>query len=460
MNSLHEFQAKWGRVIGTPWENATVIGSVESAYLDLLKLLRQSVEMDADGSGGECISALLVGPGGVGKTFAVKAAINQLRAEGSLIIPITLHGSICSDDKSSMRQIFSQFQRCLIGGSTLDTFTRATFQQGSLSEWCDRLSRLIQECTRSDHIVIIVLEDFDCFCHSKVKQSLLYNLFDLMHVKDARFVVVGVTTKPDASELLEKRIKSRFQLRKIVVSPPDSLDDMIRIIESIICSGEQPEASKGTRAKKGVKSQPSLVGTIRDVLGSKELRQQWSLYRDLGLSTRDFATSALSALVNVKSEQDIEHALVNCCHAFARTASGDVSAINVLIPALAIREHIVLIGLLKLHQDRKRPKCFVHALKEIESFEKKGSVAGTCRHSKRAYWHAFQGLVRMGLIEMVEYTGVSSAVAPPPMFSKCRLTMADSYWAWVRNSHQDPNSSLPNEVHEWASLSRNLNVDT
>ena len=440
MQTLHDLQSYWSKSFATPWNDSTVIGSAEAARSELVKLIKQSTDTDAKGNGGECISALLVGPRGVGKTFVVNSAIEQLRAEGNLIIPIILQGSICSDDKSSMRQIFSQFQRCLIGGSSLDTLTRASFQRGSLSEWCERLSKLLQECTRSDHMVVIVLEDFDQFCHSKSKQSLLYNLFDLMHVPETRFVVIGVTRKPDATETLEKRIKSRFQLRKVVVSPPDSLDDLTLVIEAILTP---PGSVRGKAAK-------SAMQAVQNTLHSKDIKQEWSLYRDIGYTVREFATAAIGSLLSISSDADISKALLNCMHAFTRNSAGDVGVIQTILPALTVREHIVVIGLLKLHQDGKRPKCFAHILKEIESFEKRSSVSATCRHSKRSYWHAFQGLVRLGLIEIIDGTG---GIPPPPMFATCRLSISDSYWALFQS---DSKLQLPQELNQWAVQLKNL----
>ena len=464
MTTLPDLQQRWATSMNLPWKDAKLVGSVRDAHDDLTKLLRQSVNLQADGRGGECISALLIGPSGMGKTFVVNTAIETLRSEGNQVIPITLHGSICSDDKSSMRQIFSQFQKYLIGGSSLDSFTRVNFRQGSLSEWCSRLSQLLQECTRSDHMVVITLEDFDLFCHSTSKQSLLYNLFDLMHVKDTRFVVIGVTAQPGASEQLEKRIKSRFQLRKIVISPPDSLEEMVQVVQAVLCpqdmneTTKQPAVQRGRKLTAPVKDEKSVTEHIKEVLASKELRQNWSLYRDLGYSIRDFVTATLSALLAIEREDQIQSTLISSLHRVSATSVGDVGVISSVLGALTLRDHIVLVGLLKLHKFGRRPKCFAHILKEIGSFEKRSTCSQICRHSKRAYWHSFMGLVRIGLIEMIEYGGVSASVAPPPMFGRCRLTIAESYFSLFR----DPKavngllSMLPTGVHQWATQSADL----
>jgi hypothetical protein len=467
MTAFTNLQHRWASFLSEPWKNLHVVGSAEVAQAELLKLLGQSVNIQADGRGGECISALLIGNSGVGKSYVIRTAIESLRLQGHQIIPITIHGSICTDDRSSMRQIFSQFQKYLLGGSSLDSVTRATFQQGSLSEWCYRLATLLQECARSDHMVIITLEDFDAFCHTKSKQSLLYNLFDLMHLKDTRFVVLGVTTRPDAPELLEKRIKSRFQLRKIVLSPPETFDDLIDIIEAVLVPASNDDIVAKPISKKGSKKNATAPPTlsvserIRTILKSKELKQNWSLYKDMGLSVREFVTGCLSALVRCEDEWLLEEALTQCMHAQSQTCMGDVGIRSSIVPSLTLRDHIVLIALYKLHQDGKRPKCFAHILKEIGSFEKSNHMTTMCQHSNRAYWHSFQGLVRMGLIEMIDSSTGSSSLSPPPMFCRCRLIGSQAYANLFRDSKslKADLSIIPNEVHQWVHRERNMHVE-
>ena len=57
--------------------------------------------------------------------------------------------------------------------------------------------------------VLFVLHDFEAFA-ARPKQTLLYSLFDLMQSEDAQMAVVGLTSRYDAVELLEKRVRSRF----------------------------------------------------------------------------------------------------------------------------------------------------------------------------------------------------------------------------------------------------------
>lgn len=61
---------------------------------------------------------------------------------------------------------------------------------------------------------IILLDHFDKFTQHP-RQTLLYNLFDIAQSRKAPICVLGMTTKVDSYEALEKRVKSRFSHRVI-----------------------------------------------------------------------------------------------------------------------------------------------------------------------------------------------------------------------------------------------------
>lgn len=78
---------------------------------------------------------------------------------------------------------------------------------------------------RSDHTaksVIFILDEFDLFA-SHPRQTLLYNLFDIAQARKAPIAVLGITTKIDVVESLEKRVKSRFSHRYVHLPLPRSL---------------------------------------------------------------------------------------------------------------------------------------------------------------------------------------------------------------------------------------------
>jgi origin recognition complex subunit 4 len=70
--------------------------------------------------------------------------------------------------------------------------------------------------------VVFVLDEFDLFT-THPRQTLLYNLFDIAQARKAPIVVLGLTTRIDVVETLEKRVKSRFSHRYVHLSLPKSV---------------------------------------------------------------------------------------------------------------------------------------------------------------------------------------------------------------------------------------------
>lgn len=70
--------------------------------------------------------------------------------------------------------------------------------------------------------VVFVIDEFDLFA-THARQTLLYNLFDIAQARKAPIAVLGLTTRVDVVESLEKRVKSRFSHRYVHLSLPRSL---------------------------------------------------------------------------------------------------------------------------------------------------------------------------------------------------------------------------------------------
>ena len=86
------------------------------------------------------------------------------------------------------------------------------------SEIADSQEDQLEQTTKS---VIFVLDEFDLFT-THARQTLLYNLFDIAQARKAPIAVLGLTTRIDVVESLEKRVKSRFSHRYVYLSLPRS----------------------------------------------------------------------------------------------------------------------------------------------------------------------------------------------------------------------------------------------
>lgn len=91
---------------------------------------------------------------------------------------------------------------------------------------------------------VLVLESFDLFAvHGR--QALLYCLLDTVQScragKDSSGIaVIGVTTRVDTINLLEKRVKSRFSGRMLLTAGPTTLDDWLSIARNALTVKPSP----------------------------------------------------------------------------------------------------------------------------------------------------------------------------------------------------------------------------
>lgn len=101
--------------------------------------------------------------------------------------------------------------------------------------------------------VVVILDAFDLFA-MHARQSLLYCLFDT--VQSCRsgstgkgLAVIGVTSRIDTINLLEKRVKSRFSGRMLRVAAPRVLNGWIDVAREVLskpagCAGSISDAAQ------------------------------------------------------------------------------------------------------------------------------------------------------------------------------------------------------------------------
>lgn len=188
--------------------------NLDDEYAKVSNMIAQAV------TAGESNSMLLIGSRGSGKT----ALINQILREQAAEHPndfhvVRLNGFIHTNDKIALREIWRQLGREM----ELDE------EESNLKNYADTLTSLLallshpaeqgreQEQGHVTKSVIFILDEFELFA-SHPRQTLLYNLFDIAQSRKAPITVLGLTTKIDVAETLEKRVKSRFSHRYVHLS--------------------------------------------------------------------------------------------------------------------------------------------------------------------------------------------------------------------------------------------------
>jgi len=235
-SSTHQIDILKEYVLGrlTGGKQIRLIG-LEEEYGKVHQLVEQTV------TAGEGNSMVVIGARGSGKTTLVENVISDLSLQHKDDYHVVrLNGFIHTDDKLALREIWRQLNREL---EVEDSSTAKT------SSYADTLSSLLALLshpgelgkTDSDQAaksVIFILGEFDLFT-SHPRQTLLYNLFDIAQSRKAPITVLGLTTKIDVAESLEKRVKSRFSHRFVHLSPPKTLLDFWNVCRTALVVAEE-----------------------------------------------------------------------------------------------------------------------------------------------------------------------------------------------------------------------------
>ncbi|RWA12614.1 hypothetical protein EKO27_g2480 [Xylaria grammica] len=174
---------------------------------------------------GEGNSMMVIGGRGCGKTTMMEEVLSNLRAEhAEEFHVIRLNGFIHTDDKLALKEIWRQLGKEM---EIEDDLVNKT------NNYADTMASLLALLSHPEEItgaedgvtsksVVFVIDEFELFA-THARQTLLYNLFDIAQARKAPIAVLGLTTRIDVVESLEKRVKSRFSHRYVYLSLPKSL---------------------------------------------------------------------------------------------------------------------------------------------------------------------------------------------------------------------------------------------
>ncbi|KAN0132509.1 Origin recognition complex (ORC) subunit 4 C-terminus domain containing protein [Lactarius tabidus] len=198
---------------------------------------------------GEGNSCLLIGPRGSGKSRLLDEALASLPSQP---IVIRLSGHVQHNDRLALREIARQLSTQT--GRSFDIEVTDIEDESQLAADASDptvplppptyLPTLISALPTLARPTVIILEAFDLFAiHGR--QALLYCLLDTAQSCRAGkgskgIAVIGVTTRVDTINLLEKRVKSRFSGRMLRTAGPGTLDDWISIARNALTAKPSP----------------------------------------------------------------------------------------------------------------------------------------------------------------------------------------------------------------------------
>ena len=202
------------------------------AYWKIHQVLEQTI------AAGEGNSMLVIGARGTAKTVLVETALSRLTSErpGDFHV-VRLSGFFQTDDKLALKEIWRQL------GKEMNVDDGSMDDRGNYADTMASLLALLsqpEELAAQEEIpqtasksVVFILDEFDLFT-SHPRQTLLYNLFDIAQSRKAPIAVLGLTTRVDVVESLEKRVRSRFSHRYVHLSHAKSLSAFTDICKAFL----------------------------------------------------------------------------------------------------------------------------------------------------------------------------------------------------------------------------------
>ncbi|KAL8809829.1 MAG: hypothetical protein Q9223_002086 [Gallowayella weberi] len=225
-------------LLGNQTSRCSPLVNMDEEYRKAHQLVTQTV------LAGEGNSMLLIGPRGCGKTTLVESVLSDLALEHQDdFVVIHLSGFIHTDDKLALREIWRQLGR-EIAAEDDSTGIRTNYAD-TLTSLLALLAHSSEDESNQDAIarsVIFVIDEFDLFA-SHPRQTLLYNLFDVAQSRNAPIAVLGLTTRIDVVESLEKRVKSRFAQRYIYLSHSRNFSSFQAACKSALTSREVADST-------------------------------------------------------------------------------------------------------------------------------------------------------------------------------------------------------------------------
>ncbi len=300
-----------------------------------------------------CAVVLLTGSRGSGKSAVVSRLLHQVNEKswktGSPVV-VELHGLLHSGTNAAFRTIARALGGTGIGGA-----------QHCLGE----IGQCVTELRKKNTPILFVLDEFQRFVHVTHGQTVLYSIFNLLQDAALRGAAVCITPHIDVTDHLEKRVKSRFCHRQVLVRVPKECDEVLEFLKAVLVPDD-------------AENDP-FVNVARAFLQDKNvgLALKRQFYRDRAIgSILDAVDAALLSPLELNSvSSDEAHAVRSAVNAF-QTALEHWGSARDFILGLSTLELALLLALARIERrDSKGVYMFDDVYREYEGLATGGQTS-------------------------------------------------------------------------------------
>ncbi|KAM0885878.1 hypothetical protein ACQ4PT_030045 [Festuca glaucescens] len=302
---------------------------------------------------------------------------------------IRLNGMLHSDDNCATKEIARQL--CL---EHQLSFSKMASSDDNTNFMID----MLRECGLAHKTVIFVLEEFDLFAQGK--QRLLYSLLDAMQTLTSQAVVIGISCRLDADQLLEKRVRSRFSHRKLLFVP-SSLDGIQRLMEHLLMLDKDSSLPKNYVTE--------YNSRLTSIFGNKKFKGILGSLTDADATT----SNILRFLFRVVSYMDMESGLLSMeCFTHALSCMQRQPKLDSL-QDLSILELYILVCMNRLEDKEQNSYNFNSIMKEYRSIQ--DAYKTSDKYATTVCFRAFEHLLDRELITFADSKGRNVALEYRPV---------------------------------------------
>lgn len=327
-----------------PVDETKVFSYLTETRQEISRILKQSIVQK------ESHSVVMVGPRSSYKTFLVNHELSILAEEnGDQFITVRLSGLIHTEQSainSIATQLESELQR-LNPDEALDKDDNMDVSSGSLTEVFEKILRLLdtrktQSLETRDNMstisVIFIFDEIDTFA-GPVRQTLLYNLFDMVEHALVPVCIIGSTTKLNIAEFFEKRVKSRFSQRILYMPECKDLDAFATAAQEMLTVDQQ----KNTPENEYITNWNKLVDQyVKDEESHlfREIRKNYETFKSLTILRNSF----LPFIAPCQTFPEVENGITSCDDLVAYTLNQFQGTAGAIVQSLSELELAILLA--------------------------------------------------------------------------------------------------------------------
>ncbi|CAO2171033.1 unnamed protein product [Urochloa humidicola] len=373
-----------GRLCDPGFVHSALRSSPDTNYSKLKYLVASSVSEACNNS------VLLLGPRGCGKAAVVDMVLEDLKKEHpDAISVIRLNGMLHSDDNCATKEIARQL--CLEHQLSFS-------KMASSDDNTEFIIDMLRECGLAHKTILFILEEFDLFAQGK--QRLLYSLLDAMQTLTSQAVVIGVSCRLDADQLLEKRVRSRFSHRKLLFVP-SSLEDTERLVEHLLILAKDSSVP--------AKYITDYNSRLTNIFSDKKFKGILNSLMDADATT----SNILRFLFRAVSYMDMEsgflsmESFLNALSSMQRQPKMDS------LQDLSILELYILVCMHRLEDKEQSSYNFTSIMKEYRSIQ--DAYKTSDKYATTVCFRAFEHLLDRELISFGDNRGRNQALEYRPV---------------------------------------------